>query len=370
MPDINQVPFNETTYYARHFKLPGFDAAVQAKLKNARVLIVGVGGLGCPAALYLAGAGVGNIILCDADDVSATNLHRQVLFDTQDIGEAKVEAAGRRLLAMNPHIAVTGIRQFADADLLRDLVKGVDFVLDGTDNFAAKYAINDACAKARVPLVYGSIFQFQGQVSVFHAPAPGQSAGFSYRDLYPNAPPAGLTQNCGEAGVVGVLPGIIGTLQANEVIKLITGLGETLAGKLLMFDALEGGFKTLRLAPRGGSEVMKPVRSNCDSTEEGYEIDEIGLRALEGTGRPALLVDVRDASEHSSGALGEKLFPLPQLHKHLTELGSLGKTHTLVLYCKTGARSGKGALYLRSVLEGIDVYSLRGGVDGMACVTA
>lgn len=206
------------------------------------------GGLGCPAALYLAGAGVGHIALCDADEISPTNLHRQILFDVTTLGQKKVDVAAQRLRSINPHIFVEPICQFASEQVLGDLVGQYDLVLDGTDNFATKYAINDACEAAGVPLVYGSIFQFEGQVSVFHYPTADHPAGISYRDLFPNAPPAGLTQNCGEAGVIGVLPGIIGIMQATEAIKMITGLGVTLSGVLLVFDALHASIQRLTLS--------------------------------------------------------------------------------------------------------------------------
>lgn len=238
----------ESDYYARHFCLPGFSQDTQQKLRGARVLVVGAGGLGCPAALYLAGAGVGHIALCDADDVSATNLHRQILFDVTTIGQKKVDVAAQRLRSINPHILIDPICKFANAQVLGDLVGQYDLVLDGTDNFATKYAINDACEAVGVPLVYGSIFQFEGQVSVFHYPTADYPAGISYRDLFPDAPPAGLTQNCGEAGVIGVLPGIIGIMQATEAIKMITGLGVTLSGVLLVFDALHASIQRLTLS--------------------------------------------------------------------------------------------------------------------------
>ena len=348
----------EEIYYARHLRLPGFTAQTQDRLRRSRVLIVGVGGLGCPAALYLAGAGVGTLALCDADDVSATNLHRQVLFDSADIGRKKVEAASARLSAMNPHIEIEAISRFADAALLDELVPKFDLVLDGTDNFSAKYAINDACEKAGVPLVYGSIFQFEGQVSVFHWPMDDQPAGLSYRDLYPDAPPAGLSQNCGEAGVVGVLPGIIGTLQANEAIKVLTGLGQPLSGQLLTFDALGACTRRLQLSRRA-------VR--VDEVEDTGEISAEEFRRRLSSDRPPLVIDVREAGERQVASLGGEHIPLATLPAHLERLPRAGD---IVVYCKSGVRSAKAALYLRSVLEGARVWSLQGGMDGAACALA
>jgi sulfur-carrier protein adenylyltransferase/sulfurtransferase len=345
----------ESVYYARHFRLPNFDEKTQLKLRDARVLIVGVGGLGCPAALYLASAGVGTISLCDADDVSATNLHRQVLFDCTCIGQKKVDVAAARLKAVNPHIQIQKFPQFANAQLLADLVGCHDLVLDGTDNFSAKYAISDACEAASVPMVYGSIFQFEGQVSVFHCATAEHPQGLSYRDLYAEAPPPGLTQNCGEAGVIGVLPGIIGAMQANEAIKVLTGLGESLSGQLLTFDALCALTRRLRLTKR-------------DRSASGTVADEIAYEEwlqLQNSSAPPMLLDVRELKERQAVSLGGVHIPLATLPKRLADLST---GHGIVVYCKSGVRSAKAAMYLRSVLPGVKVSIVKGGVD--ACVGA
>jgi adenylyltransferase/sulfurtransferase len=347
----------ESVYYARHFRLPGFSEKTQDKLRQARVLMVGVGGLGCPAAMYLAGAGVGTIALCDADDVSATNLHRQVLFDGSCIGQKKVDVAAARLKALNPHIRIETIPSFGTPELLAELVPRYDLVLDGTDNFSAKYAINDACEAAGVPLVYGSIFQFEGQVSVFHHPTAEHPDGISYRDLYPDAPPTGLSQNCGEAGVIGVLPGIIGTLQANEAIKVITGLGETLSGRLMTFDALGAVTRRLALTRRDRSALYQSVDQGDISFEE-WKRREQGVN-------PPVLVDVRDANEREAASLGGLHIPLATLPKRLADL-PVGQD--IVVYCKSGVRSAKAALYLRSIRPDDQVFNLTGGVD--ACLGA
>lgn len=342
----------ESTYYARHFRLPGFDEQVQERLRSARVLIVGIGGLGCPAALYLAGAGVGTIALCDADDVSATNLHRQVLFDAGSIGKRKVEVARTRLRMINPHIAIETIDRFADEPLLAEIVPRYDLVIDGTDNFSAKYAINDACEVARVPLVYGSIFQFEGQVAVFHHPTKMHPQGLSYRDLYPEAPPAALTQNCGEAGVIGVLPGIIGALQANEAIKVITGLGETLSGRLLTFDALTASTRSLALSTR--VRLAAKVKTHTD------EITRNQLTEFMQSEWSPTLIDVRELPERQAMSIGGEHIPLTTLPQRLSEIPT---DRDIVVYCKSGVRSAKAALYLRSVLHGVRVLNLVGGLD-------
>ncbi len=339
----------EAVYYGRHLRLPGFDEAVQDKLRRARVLVVGLGGLGCPAALYLAGAGVGTLVLCDGDDVSATNLHRQILFDASHLGRKKVEVAAARLRLQNPHIAVETIDRFADDSTLRALVPGFDVVLDGTDNFSAKFAISDACEAAGVALVYGSIFQFDGQVSVFHQ-AIGGVAGYSYRDLFPAPPPAGLAQNCGEAGVIGVLPGVIGCLQAAEAIKVITGLGETLSGKLLLFDALTGTSETVNIARRPRCAAPPPAEPR---------IGRAALQARLAGASPPTLIDVRDDAERQAISIGGLHIPLLLLP---AQLASIPAGRDVVVYCATGVRSAKAALYLRATLPGVQVQSLEGGI--------
>ncbi len=346
----NAVP--ESVYYSRHFRLPGFSEETQTRLRAARVLIVGVGGLGCPIALYLAGAGVGTMAICDGDVVSASNLHRQVLFDIQSLGEKKVDAAAKRLRAVNPHISIETIDRYADSQLLTEIVPRFDLVIDGSDNFAAKYLINDACEAAGVPLVFGSIFQFEGQVAVFHLPTAEAPKGYSYRDVYPDAPPHGLAQNCGEAGVIGVLPGIIGTLQANEAIKILTGLGEPLSGYLLVFDALGAGTKRLTLTKR----LTVPIAPQV----EGNEIDIQQLQHLLRSECAPTLIDVRELNERQIYSIGGTHIPLAHLPRHLAELP---RDRDIVVYCKSGARSAKAAMYLRSVLRGNVIFNLRGGLD-------
>jgi adenylyltransferase/sulfurtransferase len=348
-------PVPESTYYGRHYRLPGFTEATQDRLRHARVLIVGLGGLGCPAALYLASAGIGTLVLCDGDEVAATNLHRQILFDASHLGRKKVEAAAERLRVQNPHIKVETIDQFADESYLRLIVADYDVVLDGTDNFAAKFATNDACEAAGVPLVYGSIYQFEGQVSVFHQKS-GATPGYSYRDLFPEPPPPGLSQNCGEAGVIGVLPGVIGCLQAAEAIKLITGLGEPLSGKLLMFDALTGTSETVNIARRTDRAGPQP--------QTGHQISHEQLQARLAAANPPTLIDVRERSERDKVSIGGLHIPLAQLPERLHTIPT---DRDIVAYCATGVRSARAALYLRAALPGLQVHSLEGGLDGAGC---
>ena len=354
MSSIPHSSEKENIYYARHLRLPGFTITTQDKLRNAKVLIIGMGGLGCPAARYLAGAGVGSLVLCDADTVSITNLHRQILYTEKDVGQKKVDVAKEAICEANPYIQVSVIDSALDTSSLDTLIPQFDVVLDGTDNFDAKYAINDACEKYKVPLVYGSIFQFEGQVSVFHYPTDGTPDGFSFRDVYPSPPPAALAQNCGEAGVIGVLPGIVGLLQANEVIKVITGLGQPLAGNLLVFDALTALSRQL--------PISKQTRSQKETS-----IPELSFESLQDLIKKdtnVLLVDVRDLNEREVGHLGGLHIPLLELPNHLA---TLKEAKSLILYCKSGVRSAQGFLYLETVLPNVPIKCLKGGVDGAAC---
>lgn len=342
---------SESTFYARHFNLPSFNEETQQKLRSAKVLIVGVGGLGCPAATYLAGVGIGKLTLCDADTISVTNLHRQILFDTTCIGQKKVEVAAKKLRLINPFIVIEEIDQFANDELLARIIPEYDLVLDATDNFSTKYTINDICENFSVPLIYGSIYQFEGQVSVFHYPVSEYPKGFSYRDIYPEVPPPGLTQNCGEAGVIGVLPGIIGAIQANEAIKVITGLGVPLAGKLLIFDALTAMSNRLTLSKNNKNIVQQ---------ESNNEISYHELQKQLLSKNPPLLIDVRDLAERKERSLGGEHIPMTLLPKHVQFLPI---ERELILYCKSGVRSAKAVLYLRSVLPNVTILSLKGGID-------
>jgi len=291
------------------------------------------------------------ITLCDADEVSATNLHRQVLFDTSCIGQKKTAIAAARLQAINPYIHVKTICQYANDQLLIDLMPRFDVIIDCTDNFGTKYAINDVAGAFGVPLVYGSIFQFEGQVSVFHHPSANHPKGLSYRDLHSEAPPPALAQNCGEAGVIGVLPGVIGTLQANEAIKVITGLGETLSGFLLTFDALSATTRRLVLTKRDHAEVPQEISNDIAYSEL--------LNRMKST-LPPVLVDVRELDERQVLSIGGEHIPLAALPQHVMDLPH---DRDIVVYCKSGMRSAKAVLYLRSVISGVKILHLKGGID-------
>jgi len=361
----------ELVRYARHLALPDVGVAGQGRLKAARVLLIGAGGLGSPAALYLAAAGVGTLGLVDFDAVDVTNLQRQILHGTRDVGRSKLESAGERLADLNPHVAIEPHAVRLTSENARALVARYDVVLDGSDNFPTRYLANDACVLEGKPLIYGSIFRFEGQASVFDA-----ASGPCYRCLYPEPPPPGLVPSCAEGGVLGVLPGIIGSIQALETIKWILGTGESLAGRLLLFDALRMRFRELALrkdpdcplcGPRATIRELIDYEAFCGigSTvpADGTTVEPLALAAeLREPGAP-LLLDVREPHEWEIARIeGARLFPLGQLPERL---GEIDPHATIVTYCHRGVRSMRALEILRGAGFG-SVRSLEGGIDGWA----
>lgn len=359
---------DELLRYSRHLVLPGMGLAGQEKLKRARVLVVGAGGLGSPAALYLAAAGVGTIVLADADRVDATNLQRQVMHGTSTIGTLKTESAKDRLDDLNPNVQVVTIDARLTSANAREIIRGVDVVLDGSDNFPTRYLVNDACVLERTPLVYGSIFRFDGQASLF---APG---GPCYRCLFADPPPAGLVPNCAEGGVVGALPGIIGSIQALEAIKWIIGAGETLRGRLLLFDGLRMSFREVQLRQDPDCPVcgihptvteLIDYEAFCGMPEAdaSAEIGTTELRVMLDGGSAPLLLDVREPWEWEVARIeGSQHIPLGQLPGRIAEVDT---RREIVTICHHGMRS----LSARELLKGAGfarVRSLAGGIDAWA----
>ena len=366
MTDADLSP-DERRRYDRHLILPEFGEEGQRRLRAGRVLIVGAGGLGSPAALYLAAAGVGTIGLVDFDAVDVTNLQRQILYGTPEIGTPKLTAATARLQALNPHVEIVPHDEpFAVSNAAR-LVGAYDVIVDGTDNFATRYLVNDACVMARTPNVYGSVFRFEGQASVF-----ATTGGPCYRCLHPEPPPVGLIPSCAEGGVLGVLPGVIGTIQATEAIKILTGIGETLAGRLLLYDALRMRMRQVTL-PRdpacpvcGDAPTIRTLvayDAHCGPglaarATAGDEMTVEELRDWRASGKPHVLVDVREPSEHAEDRIdGAILIPLA---KAITNPGKLPKDQPIVVHCKMGGRSAVAVAALK--LRGYDARNLSGGI--------
>lgn len=333
------------------------------RLRQSRVLLVGIGGLGAPAALGLAAAGVGSLVLVDFDRVDESNLQRQLIFDTADVGRLKVEAARDRLAELAPAVHVGTVAERFSSANARALVDSVDLVLDGTDNFATRYLVNDACVMAGRPNVFGSVSRFDGQVAVFAAPG-----GPCYRCLHPDPPPDGLILNCADGGVLGVLPGVIGALQAVEAVKLLVGLGAPLIGRLLVYDALRMRARDIVL-PRdpqcpmcGDVPTIRALHETtfvCSPAELRAEVAPAVLADWRRGGIPHALIDVREPWEHAALAIdGAELIPLGRIDEACSRL----PTGTpVVVYCRSGQRSARAAERLR--LAGIDARSLAGGIE-------
>lgn len=362
----------ELVRYARHFVLPQVGPEGQEKLKEARILLVGAGGLGSPAALYLAAAGVGTLGVVDADVVDPSNLQRQVLHGTSDLGRAKVASARDRLREVNPHVQVVGHREHLSSGNALGILEDYDLVVDGSDNFPTRYLVNDACILTGKPFVYGAVDRWEGHLSVFGAPD-----GPCYRCLFREPPPPGLVPTCAEAGVLGVLPGVVGSLQAMEAIKLVLGVGDPMVGRLLVFDALELSFREMKLRRSSDCPVCgdHPTQTELvdyhafcgvepepspPSSESLPQVSPRELRdRLEG-GEPPFLLDVREPYEWAIGNLedrGAVLVPMGELSRRLDELP---RDRPLVVYCHVGVRSAMVVASLRS--RGFrDAANLRGG---------
>jgi molybdopterin/thiamine biosynthesis adenylyltransferase/rhodanese-related sulfurtransferase len=348
---------DELQRYARHLILPGVELAGQQRLKAARVLVIGAGGLGSPVALYLAAAGVGTLGLVDFDVVDVTNLQRQLLHGTRDVGRPKLDSARDRIHDVNPHVHVEPhATKLTSANAL-EIIGGYDIVVDGTDNFATRYLVNDACVLLGKPNVYGSIFRFEGQASVFSTPD-----GPCYRCLFPEPPPAGLVPSCAEGGVLGVLPGMIGTIQAAEALKLALGVGSSLAGRLLLVDALTMSIRTVTLrrdpaCPACGTRTITelidydafcgaPSMAEEPDDDEVVEITprELAARLLEAA--DVDLIDVREPAEWSIAHLhGARLIPLGTLG---AALGTLDRSREIIVMCRSGQRSASAARQLQA----------------------
>jgi adenylyltransferase/sulfurtransferase len=353
----------DTTRYARQVILSEIGVQGQQSLIDSKVLVVGAGGLGCPVLLYLAGAGVGTIGIVDDDIVDVSNLHRQILYTIADVGDLKVLAAKRRINQLNPEIVVHTVVTTLNTDNVLSLLADYDIIVDATDNFEAKYLISDACIECEKPMVYAAISQFEGQVSVFnYYNQHTHQRGPCFRDLFETPPPPHLTQSCSEAGVLGVVPGLLGCLQANEVLKLILDAGEPLSGQLLSIDCLDNTFHLLNIDKkiRAGTLGNTLGATSIPAWRESDWLSPDTLHDWIATYTPFQLVDVRDVSEHQQRSLGGKLIPLKDIIKRL---GELDPARRIVFYCKSGVRSKAALLAVRSINQDAELYCLEGGVE-------
>jgi adenylyltransferase/sulfurtransferase len=366
----SELAHGEIRQYSRQVILEEVGVTGQRTLKGARVLVVGTGGLGAPVLLYLAAAGVGTLGIVEFDTVDQSNLHRQVLFDTDDIGRPKLEVARERIEKLNPYIRVEAHAGRLTVDNALDIISAYDLVVDTTDNFPTRYLVNDSCVLLGKPNVSASIFRFEGQLSVFW---PGH--GPCYRCVYPEPPPPELAPSCAEGGVLGVLPGMLGTLQANEAIKLLLGKGDPLVGRLLSVDALASRFDTFEIARDPDCRICSPQARNrgllaydmlcsaCPATTDAVAVPEISVHELDELrvgGKSILLVDVRNPTEYELTRIpGASLLPLSELAMRLEELP---KDREIVCYCHTGKRSARAVALLQD--NGYPrVTSLAGGIE-------
>ncbi len=373
-PDTSSVQLSpdEVVRFSRHLILPEIGMEGQKRLKAASVLCVGTGGLGSPLLLYLAAAGVGRLGIVDFDVVDHSNLQRQVIHGSSWVGKPKIESAKARILEINPHCQVDLYETALTSENALEIIADYDIVCDGTDNFPTRYLVNDACVLLDKPNVYGSIFRFEGQATVFNF-----QGGPNYRDLFPEPPPPGMVPSCAEGGVVGVLPGIIGMIQATEAVKLITGIGTSLSGRLLLFDALKMSFRELKLRPQPERPVIEKlidyqefcgVGGSAPGQEEAGSVPTITVAELktiiDGQMEDLLLVDVRNPQEADIAVIpGSVLVPLDRIEsgEAIEDVRRLADGKRLYVHCKLGGRSAKALIALgRHGIEGVNV---QGGID-------
>ena len=374
---MNNITFSkaELERYSRHLIIPEFNIEGQRKLKAAKVLVVGTGGLGAPLLQYLTAAGVGTIGILDFDTVDDSNLQRQVLFTTEDVGKPKVEAARTRLEKQNPHVNFEVYNTRLDSSNALDIISKYDVVADGTDNFPTRYLVNDACVLLDKVNVYASIFRFEGQASVFNYKLPDGSRGPNYRDLFPTPPPPGLVPSCAEGGVIGVLPGILGSLQANEVIKVITGVGDPLVGRLFLFDAATFETRTLKVHkdPQNPINGENPTLTELIDYEQfcgigiGQQpkeeaVPEVTVQQLQDMlqAEPELsVIDVREPYEYEIVNISGKLIPQSAVE---TALDGIPRDEDVIIHCRSGKRSADVIRLLQDKYGYENLYNLKGGI--------
>jgi len=355
--------------YNRQIIIPEFGEAGQERLKASSVLVIGAGGLGAPILQYLTAAGVGNITIVEFDEISLSNLQRQILFSSNQVGESKARKSAERLRGLNPTVNFTLVEEAITSQNAMELIEGVDLVVDGSDNLATRYLVNDACYFLKKPLIYGAIFRFEGQVSVFNMETEGELSP-NYRDLFPSPPPPEMVPSCSEGGVLGVLPGIIGSMMANEAIKILANMGTTLSGKLFVFDALDFSTYSLKVAKNSDNPISgdKPsitalidYEAFCMGDIQPKKLNEITVQELATrlSQEEVFLLDVREDYEYEIADLGGVLIPL---HKVVDRVSEIPKEKEVVVMCKTGGRSAKAIELLQE--QGFDnLVNLIGGIS-------
>ena len=363
------LSFSEKNRYQKHLLLPQIGLEGQLKLKNAKVLVVGAGGLGCPVLLYLAAAGVGKIGILDADVVDITNLQRQVLYKIEDIGSPKASTAALHLAKMNDTIEYEAVKQNLRPENAETFIKNYDIIVDCTDNFTARYLINDYCIKLNKPFVYGAIHQFEGQISVFNFKDNNGNLGPTYRCLFPEQPSDLEIPNCASIGVLGILPGILGMYQANEVIKMITGIGTILNGQLLMIDLLENTFQKIKVKRKKNAEELIFPAGEKKSYSVGNQESKQVITVQElfekiNKGEDIFILDVRNLNEYETCRIqGSVLIPMSNIP---TNLKHIPKNKTVVVYCHHGFRSASVIEYLSQNHGFMNLQNLMGGINAWA----
>ena len=374
-PNLDEIQLTKDDYerYSRHLILPEVGVEGQKRLKAASVLCIGTGGLGSPLLLYLAAAGIGRIGIVDFDVVDTSNLQRQVIHGTSWVGKPKIESAKNRIHEINPHCQVDLYETRLSSENALDIIRPYDIVVDGTDNFPTRYLVNDACVLLDKPNVYGSIFRFEGQATVFN-----YEGGPNYRDLYPEPPPPGMVPSCAEGGVLGILPGMIGIIQATETVKIILGNGTTLSGRLVLYNALDMKFRELKLRPNPIRPVINKLidyeqfcgipQAKAEEVKQQMEIQEMTvkeLKALLDSGdQDFVLLDVRNPHEYEIAKIpGSVLVPLPEIENGdgVAKVRELLNGHRLIAHCKMGGRSAKALAILKEA--GITGTNVKGGIN-------
>ena len=370
---VVELSKKEIERYARHLVMPEVGIEGQKKMLQARVLLIGAGGLGSPIAFYLTAAGIGNLGIVDFDVVDESNLQRQILHNVNDVGRLKVDSAKEKILNLNPNIKVDTYNLLLNKDNILDVIKNYDIVVDGTDNFQTRYLVNDACVMHKKPLIYGSIFRFEGQCSVFMPEGP------CYRCLYSDPPPPGMVPSCSEGGVLGILPGIIGLMQATEVVKLILGKGKSLAGRLILYDAMDMAFDEVQLRQDPNCKlcgenptitelinyeqfcgIQKDDQSNQDMSMQNISVQEL-KKILDKDPSDITLIDVREEEEYQISRIPRsQLIPLSTLDDS-EELNKLDKSSTIYVHCKSGFRSQKAITKMKE-LGFLNLYNVSGGI--------